>query len=341
MARINEIGDTAKGQYQLGRLRARKFKKDGFKKGNEIGNYAEKAREKESYKTKDVDGVKTNIESPSKYKELTDAHANGWHDEIHKNESREMKNAIQLTESDLKAIVEDAARSILKEYGNSPQTREKMGMAAKRGVMKGDTSAYDNAMNSLGKRNSLRDDYNDFQKGFEDETLNAQPGNNLVGEMRVNESQLYDIIRESVKSVLSEIGDTHRFGAGKYGLAMDAASKARALGRNDQANSLTRHGADAFNKEYGTGGFEMNDYGELYVDDDGTDRMYRPQSTLDKLESQRQNQVQGAANQLNVAKTNNHIIQNRARTAKAFPRKKMTGGLDAIDKVDRGLHGGV
>ena len=43
-----------------------------------------------------------------------------------------------------------------------------------------DTSAYDNAMNSLGKRNSLRDDYNDFQKGFEGENLNAQPGNNLV-----------------------------------------------------------------------------------------------------------------------------------------------------------------
>lgn len=338
MAKINEIGDTEKGQYALGRLRARKFKKDGFKKGNEVGKYAEKAREKSSLYTKTVDGCNDTFYSPNKYKELTDAHANGWHDEIHRNESKEMKNAVKLIESDLHAIVEDAARNILKEYGNLPQTREKMGMAAKRGIMKGDTSAYDNAMNSLGKRNSLRDDYNDFQKGFEGENLNAQPGNNLVGEMKVNESQLYDIIRESVRSILAEIGDTHRFGMGKFGLAKDAASKARSLGRRDQADNLESYGADAFNSEYGTDDFGMDEYGQLrHRGKDGKERMYRPQSSLRSLEKQRG--LQGGQDRYDNALRNNSFIKNSAQVAKAFPRKKMTGGLNAIDTVDKGIHG--
>ena len=37
----------------------------------------------------------------------------------------------------------------------------------------------------------------------------------------------------------------------------------------------------------------------------------------------------------------NGEIKNAARTAKAFPRKKMTGGLDAVDKLDAQLNQGI
>ena len=100
---INEIGDTEKGQYALGRLRARKFKKDGVKKANEIGKYAEKAREKSSFYDKKIDGFDTAFYNQSKYKNLTDAHANGWHDETHKNEST--KKNLNLTENARRNIV--------------------------------------------------------------------------------------------------------------------------------------------------------------------------------------------------------------------------------------------
>lgn len=106
---INEIGDTEKGQYALGRLRAKKFKKDGVKKANEIGKYAEKAREKSSLSTKTVDGCNDTFYSPSKYKNLTDSHANGWHDEMHKNEST--KKNLNLTENAIRNIV----RSVINE----------------------------------------------------------------------------------------------------------------------------------------------------------------------------------------------------------------------------------
>ena len=47
------------------------------------------------------------------------------------------------------------------------ETREKMGLAAKRGVMRGNPNVYQNAMDSLGKRGSTKDEYNDMQKAFE------------------------------------------------------------------------------------------------------------------------------------------------------------------------------
>jgi len=207
MARINEIGDTEKGQYALGRLRARKFKKDGFKKGNEVGKYAEKARDKSSLYTKTVDGCNDTFYSPSKYKNLTDSHANGWHDEIHKNESKNMKKGIKLTESELKMVIEGAVRNILKEYGDKEATRAKMALAAKKSLNKGDTSTYNNAINSLAKRGSSKKEMSDFQDKFEKTDFNEQPTNNMVGEnqVKITEAELKEIIRESVKGVLAEI----------------------------------------------------------------------------------------------------------------------------------------
>lgn len=79
-----------------------------------------------------------------------------------------MKKIIRLTESELNQIVKESVKRLIREYGDKPETRRKMGMAAKRGVERGDSTPHENAMNSLNKRKSSRKDMEDFQKGFEE-----------------------------------------------------------------------------------------------------------------------------------------------------------------------------
>lgn len=210
-----------------------------------------------------------------------------------------MKKLVKLTESDLHAIVEDAAMNVL---------------------------------NNLKKNDEQEDEFNE------------QPTNDLVGEgqIKVNESQLFDIIRESVHQILKESGDKHRFGLGKYGLAMDAARKARSLGRFDQSDNLMRHGKDAFNQEYGTNEFDMDDFGRVnYNDGKGNRLIYRPASTMKHYKEKADQHYDGMDKAFREYSRENGEIKNAARTAKAFPRKKMTGGLDAVDKLDAQLNQGI
>lgn len=83
----------------------------------------------------------------------------------------------------------------LNEYGDSKETREKMGMAARRGVLKGNSDSYQDAMNSLNKRNSSKEELNDFQKGFEME--NKKP-------IQVTEEELKTFVREAAMNVIKE-----------------------------------------------------------------------------------------------------------------------------------------
>lgn len=78
-----------------------------------------------------------------------------------------MEKIYKLTEGALYDLVKESVRQLIKEYGDEKETREKMGLAAKRGVKKGDSSAYENAINSLLKRRSSKEELNDFQRGFE------------------------------------------------------------------------------------------------------------------------------------------------------------------------------
>ena len=152
--------------------------------------------------------------------------------------------------------------------------------------------------------------------------------------IRLTEQDLNRMIMETLDRVLKESGENHRFGQGKYGLAMDAAAKARKLGRIKQADNLVQHGSDAFNKEYGTGDFQMDDFGTLNYRGKNNDRMmYRPKSRMDKFKKL------GTKNDFERAELHNAEIDNAASTAKAFPRKKMQSGLDAIDAVDAGING--
>lgn len=227
MAKINEIGDTEKGQYMLGRLRGRKFKKDGFQKGNEIGRYAEKSRENATQKIKNVDGVDHMVYSPYKYDRLTNSHANGWHDEMHKNESKNMKQEIRLNESELHNLIEGAVKQLVMEY-----LPYEGGKVAARRLQQGDTGAFEKYMDYGLNNGWTNDDMKDFQTGIETgpsviengndydedfEDLNDGPINNAVDgsleddiafegkrAVKVSESQLFDIIKESVNILLKE-----------------------------------------------------------------------------------------------------------------------------------------
>ena len=280
-----------------------------------------------------------------------------------------MKKQVKINESTLHAIIEGAVKNLLKEY--DPHMA---GLGAARGLEQGKIGPWNAAQKIMNREKWNKSQLNDFQNGFERKPIqqngteleeytdsekmrmygrpsydehefddfNEQPVNNLAAneskQYKVNESQLHQIIKESVLRVLKESGETHRFGQGKYGLAMDAASKAKSLGRYEQSANLTRHGADAFNQQYGTPDFEMDEYGQLrHKSDTGKERLYRPNSVMNRLKSNVG--LQGGKDALHNATVNNSFIRDAARTAKAFPRKKMTGGLDAIDTVDAGLHG--
>jgi hypothetical protein len=83
----------------------------------------------------------------------------------------------------------------INEYGDKPETREKMGAVAKRALMRnGDTSVYQNALNSLGKRNSTKDDYNDMQRGFEMENR----------QIKLSEAELKQVVKEAAIQIINE-----------------------------------------------------------------------------------------------------------------------------------------
>lgn len=140
-----------------------------------------------------------------------------------------MKQQIKLTESGLYDVIREAVNSLIMEFGSDPgkkgaENREKMAKASKRALKKGDSSVYQNSVNSITKGGGDKEALADFNKKFEGEIeedsdaeelsgdFNTQPANNLATEGRqqfkVTESQLKDIIKESVKRILREVGET-------------------------------------------------------------------------------------------------------------------------------------
>ena len=147
-----------------------------------------------------------------------------------------MKQQIKLTESQLFDIIKESVKSLVLEYGKDKKNREKMAKAAKRAIKKGDASTYNNAVSSLAKAGVTKDEMDDFHKSFENELeegqsleeytsfdkekmygrpyedteeingFNEQP-TNVAAEskqpIKVTESQLKAIIKESVINILS------------------------------------------------------------------------------------------------------------------------------------------
>ena len=111
----------------------------------------------------------------------------------------------------LRKSINESVKQFIMEFGSgnsekAKENRKKMAMASKRAIDKGDDSVYHNSVRSIttggGSKNDLADFNDDFEK------LNSQPANNLATESRnqikVSESQLFNIIKESVMRILQE-----------------------------------------------------------------------------------------------------------------------------------------
>lgn len=75
---------------------------------------------------------------------------------------------IKLSETELKQVIKEAAMKLIREYGDTARSRHMMAAAAKRGVERGDSTPYENAMSSLHKRRSSKEELGNFQKEFEE-----------------------------------------------------------------------------------------------------------------------------------------------------------------------------
>ena len=115
-----------------------------------------------------------------------------------KNESKNMdKQIIKLTESDLRQIVKESVKKILKEYGNTPNGQRKLGALHARKVLNADGNTTDEFFANQtkngreiydyakGQRSHMGDDsdefgntinplYKDYSKGYT-EYLNTHP----------------------------------------------------------------------------------------------------------------------------------------------------------------------
>jgi hypothetical protein len=162
------------------------------------------------------------VYSSEKYNRLTNSHANGWHDEMRKDENRNMKQQLKLNESELYNLIEGAVKQLVMEY-----LPYEGGKVAARRLNQGDTGAFEKYMGYGLDNGWTNDDMSDFQSGIEAgssvvededfEDLNDGPINNAVDgsleddiafegkrAVKVSESQLFDIIKESVNILLKE-----------------------------------------------------------------------------------------------------------------------------------------
>lgn len=202
-----------------------------------------------------------------------------------------MKQQIKLTESGLYDVIREAVNSLIMEFGSDPgkkgaENREKMAKASKRALKKGDSSVYQNSVNSITKGGGDKEALADFNKKFEGEIeedsdaeelsgdFNTQPANNLATEGRqqfkVTESQLKDIIKESVRSILKEIGDSQ---VGQYQLGRLAARK-KEQGDDDAYKNVVNHAKLQWGADRGTGS-NQNAFGNgMHVGKDNVKQGY-------------------------------------------------------------------
>lgn len=115
-------------------------------------------------------------------------------------------------------IVSESVKTILKEYGETHDTRSKIAATANRALRRGNTDIYQDAINTIDRNNFVTPEdrewaMNDFQREFEkgSEELNTQPSNTLATEgvgrkqIRMSESDLHRVVRESVNRILTRL----------------------------------------------------------------------------------------------------------------------------------------
>ena len=144
--------------------------------------------------------------------------------------------------------------ALVMEYGEkNPKVRSAMAKAAKRALDNGSDETYHRAVKSIANAGGSKEALQDLNDKFEKESLNSQPANNITGESRrpvkVSESQLKDIIRESVYRILNEVGETEG-GQEKLG---------RLAARKSVAGDKSFFDVDEYAKEKRKGDFKKQD----------------------------------------------------------------------------------
>ena len=142
--------------------------------------------------------------------------------------------------NNLRKSINESVKQFIMEFGSgnsekAKENRKKMAMASKRAIDKGDASVYNNSVRSITTGGGSKNDLGDFNDEFE--KLNSQPANNLANEgrnqIKVSESQLFNIIEESVKRIIEAISKTDMQepydGAKRFVPMSDRGIKARQL----------------------------------------------------------------------------------------------------------------
>ena len=176
MNRINEIGDTPKGQEMLGRLQARNNWKQKGNTDRDIESYAKKHWIDNSGKrVYGGDLEKSYIDGNEKEtNNIVKPLFKSVHDSIEKykqrkNESKNMnKKLIRLTESDLHKIVKESVNKIINEIGDSPKGQFMLGRAYRRAEKRGDKDTAVRASNKAwdGSEGGGRN-YRNFKNGID------------------------------------------------------------------------------------------------------------------------------------------------------------------------------
>ena len=201
MDRINEIGDTKKGQEMLGRTAERAYQRA------QRTNGADKKRYMRTYN----DAYKTGGKSSNKHLGGSREHFdNGrdyeyekWADEHNGNvtESKTMnKKLIRLTESDLHKIVKESVNRIINEIGDSPKGQFMLGRTYRRAEKRGDKDTAISASNKAWDRSEGGGrNYRNFKNGidFQDD-MDTDKAHKNLGKL-LNHS-----VKESVNRILRE-----------------------------------------------------------------------------------------------------------------------------------------
>ena len=169
MDRINEIGDTKKGQEMLGRTAERAYQRAQRTSGADKNRYMRTYND--AYKTGGKSSNKHLGGSREHFDNGRDYEYEKWADEHNGNvaESKTMnKKLIRLTESDLHKIVKESVNKIINEIGDTPKGQFMLGRAYRRAEKRGDKDTAVRASNKAwdGSEGGGRN-YRNFKSGID------------------------------------------------------------------------------------------------------------------------------------------------------------------------------
>jgi hypothetical protein len=113
--------------------------------------------------------------------------------------------------NNLRKSINESVKQFIMEFGvgdskEAKENRKKMALASKRALDKGNDEIYHKSVLAITNGGGSKEDLVDFNNNWE--KLNSQPANNLATEgrnqIKVSESQLFNIIKESVMRILQE-----------------------------------------------------------------------------------------------------------------------------------------